>query len=154
MNDLIRILLEVKSNWGMETVEAIKRKIEEEDAIFTSELRSSITFTQDTTLDGDVNFIMADYGKFIDEGVNGLITSWSSQYSFKGNWRGTAMAVGDWAQAKGLNKWALGHSIQNKGIRPRKFFYTVIESRLPNLAQDLEAAYTAYLEAQINRQQN
>jgi hypothetical protein len=154
MNDLIQILLRVKSEWGMETVNAIKAKIEQEDAIFSSQLLNSITFTQELTLDGDVKFIMADYGQFIDEGVNGLTTQWGSQFSFKGNWKGTAVAVGDWAAAKGLNQWALGRSIQDKGIRPRKFFTSVVEARIPELGPMLETAYATYLNQQINRQQN
>jgi len=154
MNELIQILLRVKSEWGMETVNAIKAKIEQEDAIFSSQLLNSITFTQEVSLDGDVKFIMADYGQFIDEGVNGLTTQWGSQFSFKGNWKGTAAAVGDWAAAKGLNQWALGRSIQDKGIRPRRFFTSVIEARIPDLATMLETAYTTYLNQQTNRQQN
>ena len=154
MDELIRLLLQVKSEWGMETVNAIKAKIEQEDAIFSSQLLNSITFTQEVSLDGDVKFIMADYGHFIDEGVNGLTTQWGSQFSFKGNWKGTAAAVGDWAAAKGLNQWALGRSIQDKGIKPRKFFTSVVEARIPDLATMLETAYTTYLNQQTNRQQN
>ena len=154
MDELIRLLLQVKSEWGMETVNAIKAKIEQEDAIFSSQLLNSITFTQEVSLDGDVKFIMADYGQFIDEGVNGLTTQWGSQFSFKGNWKGTAAAVGDWAAAKGLNQWALGRSIQDKGIKPRKFFTSVVEARIPDLATMLETAYTTYLNQQTNRQQN
>ena len=154
MNELIQILLRVKSEWGMQTVNAIKAKIEQEDAIFSSQLLNSITFTQEVSLDGDVKFIMADYGHFIDEGVNGLTTQWGSQFSFKGNWKGTAAAVGDWAAAKGLNQWALGRSIQDKGIKPRKFFTSVVEARIPDLATMLETAYTTYLNQQTNRQQN
>jgi len=154
MNELIEILLRVKSDWGMETVNAIKEKIAQENAIFSSDLQNSITFTQDTTLDGDVNFIMNDYGQFVDEGVNGLAQQWGSPYSFKGNWKGTAMAVTDWAAAKGLNKWALGHSIQREGIKPRRFFKSVIETRANvNLPEMLDTAYRQYLDSITNRQQ-
>jgi len=153
MNDLILLLQEVKKNWGIETVAAIQRAIEAEGAQFSNELFNSISYTQDDTLDGDISFTMADYGKFVDEGVNGLLQSWGSQYQFRGNWKGTAVAIKDWAAAKGLNQWALGHSIQKEGIKPRKFFNSVIESRLPDLATGLEQAYTAYLNQITNRQQ-
>lgn len=153
MNELIQILREVKLNWGIETVRAIQRAIEAENAIFTNELFNSITVAQNPDLDGDVTFGMTDYGKFIDEGVNGLLQDWGSAYSFRGQWKGTAVAIETWANSKGLNQWALGRSIQDKGIKPRKFFTSVIESRMDVLATDLEAAYTNYLNDAINRQQ-
>lgn len=153
MNELILLLQEVKRNWGIETVNAIKAKIQAEEAIYSSNLLDSIGLNQDDSLDGNITFKMADYGKFLDEGVNGLIQSQNSQYQFKGNWRGTAVAIKSWAESKGLNPWATAHSIQNKGIRPRKFFTSVIEARMPNLATDLEQAYTTYLTDQINKQQ-
>lgn len=153
MNDLILLLQEVKRNWGIETVNAIKARIEAENIIFSSELLNSIGLNQDDTLDGNITFKMTDYGKFIDEGVNGLLLTQNSPYSFRGNWRGTAVAIQKWAEAKGLNPWATAHSIQNKGIKPRRFFNSVIESRIPNLATDLEEAYATYLNQQINRQQ-
>lgn len=153
MNDLILLLQQVKAEWGLETVNAIKAKLQEEDAIFSSQLLNSIGFSQDDTLDGNISFKMTDYGKFIDEGVNGLLQSQGSEYSFRGNWIGTALAVQAWSTAKGLNMWAVGRSIQDKGIRPRRFFSSVIESRLPNLATDLEQAYVTYMEQQINNQQ-
>lgn len=153
MNDLILLLQQVKRDWGIETVAAIQRAIESEGAQFSNELFNSITYVQEDTLDGDITFKMADYGRFVDEGVNGLLTTWNSPYSFRGNWAGTAAAIQDWAQAKGLNQWSLGRSIQNKGIKPRKFFKSVIENRLPDLATQLELAYTNYITSTINRQQ-
>lgn len=153
MNDLILLLQKVKAEWGLETVNAIKAKIQQEEAIFSSELLNSIGFTQDDSLDGNISFKMIDYGKFIDEGVNGLQQGQGSEYTFKGNWKGTALAIEPWATAKGLNMWALGRSIQDKGIRPRRFFNSVIEARLQNLATDIEQAYLTYLEEQINNAQ-
>lgn len=153
MNDLILLLQQVKLDWGLETVNAIKAKLQEEQAIFSGTLLDSIRIEQEDTLDGNISFKMTEYGKFIDEGVNGLLTQQGSEFSFKGNWKGTAVAIAPWARAKGLNEWATARSIQDKGITPRRFFKSVIESRLPQLARDLEVAYTTYLEQQINNQQ-
>jgi hypothetical protein len=150
MNDLILLLQQVKARWGVETVNAIKARIEAENAIFSSDLLNSITATPDETLDGNISFKMTDYGKFIDEGVNGLQQSQGSEYSFRGNWKGTAAAIEPWATAKGLNPWAVARSIQDKGITPRRFFKSVIEARLDDLALDLEQAYQTYLDEQIN----
>jgi hypothetical protein len=59
-----------------------------------------------------------------------------------------------WANSKGLNAWAVAHSIQRKGLRPRRFFTYVIEQRLDELGPMLEEAYKNYLNQQTNRQQN
>ena len=155
MNDqLILLLQQAKAQWGIETVQAIRNKINEEGLIFQSNLVNSIAYEQDDTLDGNISFKMTDYGKFLDEGVNGTLTNVGSQFSFKGNWKGTAVAIKEWADSKNLNNWALGHSIQKKGIQPRKFFNSVIESRIPNLATNLDTAYRTYLNNMINNQLN
>lgn len=149
---IYEILQEAKREWGAETVEAIKLKINEDDIIFQSVLLNSIAFKQDTTLDGEINFDMAKpYGKFIDEGVNGTSVSVGSEFSFRGKWKGTALAIKPWADAKGLNPYAVARKIQRDGIKPRRFFGSVIESRLPDLAKKLEAAYTTYLNDAINK---
>ncbi len=154
MNEqLILLLQQAKAQWGIETVQAIRNKINEEGLIWQSNLVNSIGFEQDDTLDGNINFKMIEYGKFLDEGVNGTLTNVGSQFSFKGNWKGTALAIKQWADSKNLNNWALGHSIQKKGIQPRRFFNSVVESRIPALGIKLEQAYTQYLNAAINRQQ-
>lgn len=155
MNDqLIQLLQQAKAQWGIETVQAIRNRINEIGLIWQSTLVNSIGFTQDDTLDGNISFNMEEYGKFLDEGVNGLETTFNSQYSFKGNWKGTALAIKPWADSKGLNNWAVGRSIQKKGLEPRRFFNSVVESRIPDLATNLDTAYRTYLDGLINRQQN
>jgi len=154
MPDLITILQQAKADWGRETVEAIKLKIQRDGVVFSSDLLNSIGFNQDDTLDGNITFKMSDYGKFVDEGVNGTSTNVGSQFSFKGNYKGTAVAIKQWADSKGLNNWALGHSIQKKGIKPRRFFKDVIATQLPDFETNLVGAYNEYLNSQINRQQN
>lgn len=151
---LYELLQNAKRQWGIETVEAIKNRIREEDAIFSQTLLDSVGLNQDDTLDGNITFKMVDYGHFLDEGVNGLQNSVGSQFSFRGNWKGTAVALTDWANAKGLNKWAVAQKLQKEGLRPRRFFTSVIEARLPELGPQLELAYTTYLNDMINRQQN
>jgi hypothetical protein len=148
---IYEILQEAKRQWGAETVEAIKLKINDGDIIWQSTLLNSIRFEQDGTLDGEIEFKMTEYGKFIDEGVNGTSTSVGSQFSFRGKWKGTAEAIKPWADSKGINPYAVAKSIQKEGIKPRRFFNSVIESRLPDLATNLEVAYTTYLNETINK---
>lgn len=154
MNEqLIQLLLQAKAQWGIETVQAIRNKINEIGLIWQSTLVNSVGFTQDDTLDGNISFKMEEYGHFLDEGVNGLSQTYNSQFSFKGNWKGTAVAIKEWADSKGLNNWALGHSIQKKGLQPRRFFNSVVESRMPDLATSLDTTYRTYLDNLINNQQ-
>lgn len=148
---IYEILQEAKRQWGAETVEAIKLKINDGDIIWQSNLLNSIRFEQDGTLDGEIQFKMTEYGKFIDEGVNGTSNSVGSQFSFQGKWKGTAEAIKPWADSKGINPYAVAKSIQKEGIKPRRFFNSVIESRLPDLATNLEVAYTTYLNETINK---
>jgi hypothetical protein len=150
---IYEILQEAKRQWGAETVEAIKLKINEGDIIWQSTLLNSIRFQQDDSLDGEIDFKMTEYGKFIDEGVNGTSNSVGSQFTFRGNWKGTALAIKPWADSKGINPYAVAKSIQKSGIKPRRFFNSVIESRLPDLATKLEIAYTTYLNDAINKAQ-
>jgi hypothetical protein len=154
MNDLILILQQVKANWGIETVNAIKTKIQEDQIIWNGDLLDSIQSIQDSSLDGDITFKMADYGKFVDEGVNGLNNSVGSQFSFRGNVAGMGAALKPWADSKGLNAWAVAWTLQKEGYKPRRFFNDVIASRMGDLATDIERAYGTYLNEQINKQQN
>jgi hypothetical protein len=154
MNDLILILQQVKANWGIETVNAIKTKIQQEQIIWNGELLDSINYVQDETLDGNITFKMTEYGKFIDEGVNGLNNSVGSQYSYRGNVAGMGAALKPWADSKGLNPWAVAWTLQKEGLQPRRFFNDVIAVRLESLAKDLEKAYVTYLNSTINKQQN
>ena len=157
MPDLITILQAAKADWGRETVEAIKLKIQRDGVVFSSDLLNSIAFTQDNSLDGNILFSMKDYGKFIDEGVNGRQSAFTTPYQFSGKpekIRGMGGALKNWADAKGLNAWAVANTLQKFGLKPRRFFKDVIATRLPDFETNLIAAYNEYLTSQINRQQN
>ena len=150
---IYEVLQEAKRQWGIETVQAIKNKINEEGLIWQNNLINSIGLNQDDTLDGNITFKMFDYGKFLDEGVNGLTNNFGSQFSYRGNVKGMGAALKPWADSKGINAWAVANSLQSKGLQPRRFFNSVIESRLPDLATKIEQAYTLYLNNAINAQQ-
>lgn len=150
MNELIQILLDVKDKWGQETVQAIIKKIDSYPIRWQGTLRRSISYEQDDTLDGDITFNMADYGKFIDEGVNGSRSVYTTAYQFKGNYKGTAYHLTSWANSKGLNRYAVARSIQKKGIKPRPFFNSVIQQRVDkDLPKLIETAYNDYLNKSI-----
>jgi hypothetical protein len=143
MNELVNILNLAKKQWGIETVQAIIRKIEQENIIWEGNLKNSIRFKQQEN--GDITFLMKEYGEFLDEGVNGTRSAYATQYQYRGNWKGMGFALTKWADSKGLNPYAVAWSLQEKGLKPRRFFKSVIESRVDDLALLIEKSYNDYL---------
>lgn len=149
--ELKKLLAEAYDTWGRDTVKAIIKKIDEYPIRYQGTLRRSISYQTGKVGGGDeVSFNMADYGKFIDEGVNGTLRSRNSPYSFKGKWKGTALAITPWARAKGLNPYAVAYRIQERGIKPRPFFNSVIEARFPELERLISQAAQKALDNQID----
>ena len=49
---------------------------------------------------------------------------------------GLAYHLKDWADARGLNNWAVAWTMQNeKGLKPRLFFNSTIERLYPKLGE-------------------
>ena len=143
--ELILLLKQIKDQWGRETVAAILRTMDTKrnSLNFNGTLRKSISYEQDKSLDGDISFFMADYGHFLDKGVNGTRSAFSTPFSFSGDKdkiRKMGGALKPWADAKGLNPWALAYSLQRKGIEPRRFFDSVVETRIGILGESLTQA--------------
>jgi len=143
MNELVNILNLAKKQWGIETVQAIIKKIEQENIIWEGNLKNSIRFKQQDN--GDITFLMKEYGEFLDEGVNGTRSAYATQYQYRGNWKGMGFALTKWADSKGLNPYAVAWTLQRDGLKPRRFFKSVIESRVDDLALLIEKSYNDYL---------
>lgn len=161
MNDLIQLLQQVKRQWGQETVAAIIAEMQRQNLRYEGKLEESIDFEQEQTLDGDIKFKMLDYGQYLDLGVNGARSVYTTRFQFRGitenkpeKIRAMGGALFQWATSKGLNPWAVAWSLQRKGLRPRRFFQNVIEQRLEDLTPMLQDAYNDYLQQLTNRQQN
>jgi hypothetical protein len=158
MNELYAILQEVKRQWGSETVAAILAEMQRQNLRYEGKLQESIEFKQDATLDGNITFEMLEYGEYLDEGVNGQASAYTTRFQFSGDpqkIRAMGGALFAWATSKGRNPWAVANSMQRKGLRPRRFFKNVVEQRVnENLGPMLEQAYINYLEQMANRQQN
>lgn len=147
--ELKDLLQQVTDQWGAETVAAILRKLDSYPIRWNGTLRRSISYEQDGT---DIRFNMADYGSFIDEGVSGTVVKRDTPFSFRGRYKGTAFYIKDWALSKGLNQWAVAKSIQKKGIKPRPFFTSVIESRIPELEPLIAQATEDYITSVLQQQ--
>lgn len=147
MEELIKLLEKVQDEWGLETVKAILNQIDSFPIKDKGTLRRSISYAQGKE---GITFNMADYGKFVDEGVDGLITAVGSQFKFRGNFKGMAFHLKEWSNSKGLNEYAVAYRIQQRGIKPRPFFTSIIEKRVPKLGEAILQAQTDYLDKQIN----
>lgn len=74
---------------------------------------------------------MAYYGKFIDEGVNGVQVSWGSPYSFT-NKRPPASAFESYTTNLS-EQFAIAASVYRNGIQPRDFIQPVIDQEIQGL---------------------
>ena len=147
--ELKDLLQQVTDQWGAETVAAILKKLDSYPIKWNGTLRRSISYNQEGT---DISFNMADYGDFIDKGVSGTSIKRNTPYSFRGRYKGLAFYLKDWALSKGLNEWAVAKSIQKKGIKPRPFFTSVIESRIPELEPLITQATEDYITSVLKQQ--
>lgn len=148
--ELINHLKSIKDQWGQNTVKAIINKIDREGLQFNGTLRRSISYEQDKSLDGDISFNMADYGTFLDKGVNGTEQNVGSTYNYKGNYKAMAVHLKQWADSKGLNNYAVAHSIQKKGLKPRRFFDDIITKRVGDLGEEITEGMKDFMTKSMN----
>ena len=157
MNEgLLALLRQIKDQWGRETVAAILKRIDSYPIKYKGTLKRSIFYEQDNTTDGDIEFFMADYGKFVDQGVNGINQARGSQFSFRQtSIKGVAYHIKPWADSKGIqNPWGVATNIVKKGIKPRPFFDSVIQSRVNILGEAITEGMAEYMDTQINNLNN
>jgi len=151
--DLTEILIEAKKKWGKSVVEAIKKKISEINLIDSGELEKSITFDPSEGVDGGQIFSMKEYAKFQDLGVNPVGKNlYETEFQFKGNFVGTANAIKKWGKLGDKNPYAVARKIQFiTGLKPKKFYRSIIEAQLEGLGQIYADAYSQYLNDQIEK---
>lgn len=99
-----------------------------------------------------LEFYMADYGQFVDQGVSGIKRKYNTPFSYT-NKKPPMQPLADWAKArrirlrdeKGKYKkgnyrtigFILQRSIYEKGIKPSLFFTKPFEKAFDNLPDDL-----------------
>lgn len=148
--ELLALLKQIKDQWGRETVAAILKKIDSYPIKYKGTLKRSVFYEQDKTADADIEFFMADYGQFVDKGVNGTTQGRGSQFNFKQtSIKGVAFHIKPWATSKGLNNWAVATNIVKKGIKPRPFFDSVIQSRINILGESITQGMADFMTNQI-----
>ena len=139
MNEELKKILD---EWGAETVGKIIQAIDTNNLKWRGTLRRSIIYQIG---EDNIQFLMADYGKFFDEN--------SDSPTFKKGSKGAlAYHLKDWASSKGLNSWAVATNIVKRGRLKRKpvnFFTAVIEKQIANLAPKLDDGIIRYLDQRI-----
>lgn len=108
-----------------------------------------------------LEFIMAEYGMFIDEGVHGSKSSYletrNSRFEFSGRFKTIpTKALDKWVVRKGIKgtrdekgrfidrqslKYVIAKSIYEKGIKASMFFTKPFEKAFENLPQEVIEAY-------------
>lgn len=147
MTELEKILDDALNKWGQETVQAIIRQIDSYPIRWKGTLRRSISYD---IVNQQVEFLMADYGQFIDEGIG--IYGPRKQRIPTTKKGALAYYLKEWSSSKGLNSWAVATNIIKRGgVKPRPFFNTVIQQRVQGLDKFLNDAYDDYLQTVVNK---
>jgi len=117
-------------------------------------IKSQIEFNDQGT--ANVSVYMADYGNYINEGVNGTMLSRGSRFSYRDKMPPVS-ALQAWANAKGINPWALRYSIYTKGIKQNPFIQRSFDDgTLDRMAADIAESvwtdfYVAFDDKKINK---
>lgn len=145
MNDIQEILNQLLDKWSQDTINEMLRRIDSQDIKWRGILRRSLAY--EITNQG-VDFLMADYGQFIDEGTG--IFGPRKQRIPKRSIPGMAYHLKAWATSKNLNPWAVATKIQQRGgVRPKPFFKSVIEQRLQTQQAELQKGLQDYITQKI-----
>ena len=117
-------------------------------------ISSNIEFDESGT--ANISISMARYGDFINEGVNGTLLNRGSRFSYRDKMPPVS-ALKSWANAKGINPWALRYSIYTKGIKKnpfieRSFDDGILNNMADEIAEDIWTDFYVRLdEKKINK---
>lgn len=114
------------------------RKYIEEHAKNTGALAQSVVYFPTGALSFEIQ--ADDYYKFVDEGVNGIATNHSSQFSFKTPFvsYNMAKAIQEWKGIEMSHAFAIATNIKQRGLKPKHITDNVINDKvLEMIAKDL-----------------
>ena len=138
-----RVIQQAKSNLTKTGKNASKRLYNSLD----SDLKSSANSFQ-------LDFMMADYGEFVDKGVSGIKNKYDTPYSYKSKMPPPSK-LDKWIVRRGLAprdksgklmnrkslQFVVARSIYRKGFKPSLFFTKPFENEYKKLSNDLIKAY-------------
>lgn len=127
-------------DWQNETIIKLQKSLDEKASGGTSlKLRQSIVPKQLEQTEGGLLMVIEaeDYYKFIDEGVQGVggekkgggifqQVAPNSPFKYKLGSKPSVRHFEQWANAKGINPFAVRESVFRKGLKPNNFFTSVM----------------------------
>ncbi len=137
------------------------------------DLDNSISYTYDKSKDLFLlDFLMEDYGTFVDKGVRGKTSTYPETQSALSKYQYGSGNFGKGGLTEGINKWMkkkrfqwrdergrfmsyesmsyiIARSIYNKGLKANLFFTTPFELGLQNLPKQLTDAFSLDIENAI-----
>jgi hypothetical protein len=151
------------NKFAKRVIQQAKTNLTKKKKNFDKTLYNSLTYTLNVSKNSFyLNFYMEDYGAYQDEGVKGAggtrkTTSsfnrrnnkgkiWkqkapNSRFKFKEGKKPSVKHFKKWAEAKGLNPYAVRESVFRQGISPSKFFTTPFRLQFQKLPQELIDAF-------------
>jgi hypothetical protein len=124
----------LENNWQQiqEYIDSIVVLLKQETPTNTGDLRNSIDAEVIPSSNGaQIEISMSYYGKFIDQGVNGIQVSWGSPYSFRDKMP-PASAFSSYTSDLS-EQFAIAASVYRNGIQPRDFIQPVIDQKMEGL---------------------
>lgn len=138
MNEELKKILD---EWGRETVIAMQAILTAQRNVATGNLRNSIKYKLGADF---IQFTMAEYGDIVDKGRTP-------------GWWAPIAPLKKWASAKGLPvsaAFTARAAIKKRGLKPKKFFTTIIEREIAELLPKLDTAIIRYIDDRIEIIQN
>lgn len=150
------------TKYANEVEQEIESRLFSHKKIASGKLYDSIHYEiKETGLKISLTFKMADYGKYVDKGVNGYDNKVGSQYSFKpkdgkGTGKKSAFitALQRWCVIKGLPKnaaYPIRKKIWKMGIPPTNFFTLPTKRRVKQLEQGIKKNMALDIEESLQR---
>jgi hypothetical protein len=153
--------LKFVTNYANQVEAEIETRLHNNKKVASGDLYDSIGYTiTETPTRISLSFVMDDYGKFVDKGVNGYMNGWGSPYSFKpknGKGSGKSKFISElqrWCVIRGLPKGAafpIRKNIWKNGIAPTNFFTLPTTRRLKQFNEGVKKNMALDIEAQIQK---
>jgi len=149
--------------YGEQVTKEIQNRLKSHGKYATGKLYKSIKFElKKNKEDIIILFKMADYGQYVDKGVNGWKKRTGGKYQFKpkdGNGTGGKskfiQSLFKWCQAKGMDKnaaFAIRRKVWRDGISPTNFFTIPTTRRQKQFEKGVERNMIKDIEIQLQKE--
>lgn len=146
-------IIDILNKFGKRVVAQSRANLTRQKRNVTKELYDSLAYEiKEDNGQFSVAFIMAEYGQFIDEGVNGKEKSYGAPNSFKSKMP-PIKDMAEWAKKRGIRLrdekgkfkkgnyktigFLIARSVFKKGIKPSLFFTKPFEKAFEDFEEDI-----------------